>query len=188
MFKKTKAGEGAIAEAEIHAEGPGDVEAAEAGSSLRRLARAVSLHMKGEREEALKVLDGAEADADANDLAEITAARGHIQLELNRHEDAAASYARLAKIRPDSAEIRFSLGLCLQNLGRYAEAVESFRAALPLGGKQLDTQLAIGACLLHLNKQQEAREAFDAALVQAPEPRCSTSESCSATPKPKTRW
>ena len=37
MFKKTKTGEGAIAEVDIHAEAPG---AAEPGSSLRRLARA----------------------------------------------------------------------------------------------------------------------------------------------------
>src|SRR5579862_9103719 len=99
MFKKTKTGDGAVAEVEIHPEALVATEAA--GSSLRRLARAVSLHMKGEREEALKVLEGAEADSDANDLAEITAARGHIQLELNRHEEAAASYTRLAKIRPD---------------------------------------------------------------------------------------
>src|SRR5260370_25368066 len=134
MFKKTKTGEGAVAEIEIPAEGPG---VAEGGSSLRRLARAVSLHMRGEREEALKVLEGAEVDADANELAEITAARGHIQLELNRHEDAAASYARLAKIPPDSAAIPFSLALCLQNLRRYSEAVANFRASHPLARTRL---------------------------------------------------
>src|SRR5260370_2319743 len=165
LLKTTKTGAGVVAP-EAHAEVP---LSAEASSSLRRLARTVSLHMQGEREEALKVLDGAEADADASDLAEITAARAHIQLELNRHTEAAASYARLAEIRPDRADVRFHLGFCLQSLGRYAEAVESFRAALPRGAKQLDTQLAIGVCLLHLNKHQDAREAFDAALAQAPE-------------------
>src|SRR5260370_9155792 len=118
MFKKTKTGEGAVAEIEIPAEGPG---VAEGGSSLRRLARAVSLHMRGEREEALKVLEGAEVDADANELAEITAARGHIQLELNRHEDAAASYARLTKSRPEAAQIRFTRRLCFENLDPYTQ-------------------------------------------------------------------
>ncbi len=102
-------------------------------------------------------------------MTEITAARAHLQFELQRYDDAAASYARLAALRPQDSDVRSSLGLCLQNLGRYAEAVESFRQALALGAKALEMQLAIGACLLHLNEPQEAREAFDAALARVPD-------------------
>ena len=141
----------------------------QADLSSRNLARAVSLYIQGDSEHALEALNGAEAGSNESSLTEITAAKAHLQFELQRYEDAAASYTRLAALSPKDSDVRSSLGLCLQNLGRYAEAVESFRQALALGAKALEMQLAIGACLLHLNEPQEAREAFDAALSRVPD-------------------
>src|SRR5262249_12666089 len=133
---------------EILTDGAGPVEA---DTSLQHLAHSVSLHLKGQREEALKALEGVETD-DRETLSEVNAARGHIQFELSRYEDALVSYSRLSETRPNDPEVRFSLGLCYQHLGRYNEALENFRSALNLGAKRVETQLAIGACLLHLNR------------------------------------
>ncbi len=137
--------------------------------ALRSLAHAVSLHLKGEQEEALKELDRAEAYAQGGDLAEIHAARGHINSELGRFDIAAASYSQLSEQLPEDASTRYKLGLCLQHLGRYAEALDNFRTAISLGDRDLKTKLAAGACLLQLNDGKAAIEAFDTALTQTPD-------------------
>src|SRR5579863_10046462 len=142
---------------------------AESEAVSRVLAVAVSYHLKGAREEALKVLEGLDTNIRPEDAAEILAARGHVQFELGRYQDALSSYKDLAGIRPKDATVQFNLGLSLQNLARYAEALENFRKSLTLGAKPLEPQLAIGTCLLHLNRHAEALEAFDAALDLAPE-------------------
>ncbi|MGD1095653.1 MAG: tetratricopeptide repeat protein, partial [Bryobacteraceae bacterium] len=129
-------------------------------ASLRALAAAVSLHIKGKPEEALKELEGAEASADAADLAEIHAARGHIYSELGQFAPAAGSYSRLCELVPNNSEARYKLGLCLQNLGKYEMALASFQAAISLGDQELKTRLSVGGCLLHLNKGPEALVEF----------------------------
>src|SRR5271168_465386 len=111
-MQKTKTNSGNVATAEP--------EQSTSDIALRSLATAVSLHLKGEQEEALKELDRAEASAQGNDLAEIQAARGHINSELGRFDVAAASYSRLSELMPEDASTRYKLGLCLQHLGRYA--------------------------------------------------------------------
>ena len=58
-------------------------------------ARAVSLHLEGKRKEALDELDRA-LHAGKGDP-EIHAARGRVQFELERYEEAAASYLKIAK-------------------------------------------------------------------------------------------
>src|SRR5271169_5061116 len=102
-------------------------------ASLRALAAAVSLHIKGKPEAALKELEGAEATAELADMAEIHAARGHIYAELGQFGPAAVSYAHLCEFLPGNAEGRYKLGLCLQNLGKYEEAFSSFQTAITLG-------------------------------------------------------
>src|SRR6202142_148928 len=71
-----------------------------ADPSSRNLARAVSHYIQGDSGRALQALEGAEAGANEGSLTEITAARANLQFELQRYEDAAASYARLAVLRP----------------------------------------------------------------------------------------
>src|SRR5271154_2747484 len=166
MQQLVKTGQSAAADVDVSNVGQA---AFQADPSARNLARAVSHYIQGDSEQALQDLDGAEAGANESSLTEITAARAHLQFELQHYEDAAASYARLAVLRPQDSDVRSSLGLCLQNLGRHTEAVETFRQALALGAKALEMQLAIGASLLHLNEPQEAREAFDAALARVPD-------------------
>src|ERR1700733_3622566 len=57
--------------------------------SSRNLARAVSHYIQGESGRALQALEGAEAGANESSLTEVTAARAHLQFELQRYEDAA---------------------------------------------------------------------------------------------------
>src|SRR5580658_8112373 len=145
MQQLVKTGQSAAADVEVSNAGQ---TAFQADPSSRNLARAVSHYIQGDSEQALEALEGAEAGANESSLTEITAARAHLQFELQRYDQAAANYARLAVLRPQDSDVRSSLGLCLQNLGRYTEAVENFRQALALGAKPLEMQLAVGACLL----------------------------------------
>src|ERR1700722_899828 len=152
---------------------PGSVATAEpeapnSDAALRSLALAVSLHLRGSQEQALKELDRAEEHASASDLPEIHAARGHINSELGRFDAAALSFTRLVELLPNDIPTRYKLGLCLQHIGRYAEALEHFHKAISLGDQDLKTKLAAGACLLQLNDGKAAIEVFDQAFAQAP--------------------
>src|SRR5580704_13996030 len=137
------------------------------GRALRHFAKAVTLHLKSDREGALAELDATEEYG--GDAAQVNAARGHIQFELKRFEDAACSYSRLCEIDPQNSETRFLLGLCYHNLGHHAEALEAFRTVLKKNPSHLQAQLAAGTCLLNLNKHKEALEAFTAAQSLAPD-------------------
>src|SRR5271156_3334727 len=75
----------------------------------RVLAVAVSYHLKGAREEALKVLEGVDTNIRPEDAAEVFSARGHVQFELGRYQDALSSYSQLADIRPNDATAHFNL-------------------------------------------------------------------------------
>src|SRR5450755_4841862 len=79
-----------------------EIDGGEKGAgSQSHLARAVTLHLAGKREEALKQLQRAIA---ANEVsAEIYRAMGHIQFELNSFEDAAKSYRILVQVKPQYA-------------------------------------------------------------------------------------
>jgi len=72
-----------------------------AGGSQTHLARAVTLHLAGKREEALKQLQRAIAANEAS--AEIYRAMGHIQFELGNFDEAAKSYRILAQVKPQYA-------------------------------------------------------------------------------------
>src|SRR5260370_7000455 len=90
-----------------------ELEAAEKnGSSHSHLARAVTLHLAGKREEALKQLQRAIAANEAS--AEIYRAMGHIQFELNNFDEAAKSYRILVQVKPQYAMGWFNLPVSLQ--------------------------------------------------------------------------
>ena len=69
--------------------------------SQTHLARAVTLHLAGKRDEALKQLQRAIAANEAS--AEIYRAMGHIQFELGNFEEAAKSYRILTQVKPQYA-------------------------------------------------------------------------------------
>src|SRR6266700_6384940 len=77
--------------------------------SQSHLARAVTLHLAGRREEALKQLQRAIAANEAS--AEIYRAMGHIHFELGAFDEAAKSYRTLVQIKPQYAMGWFNLAV-----------------------------------------------------------------------------
>src|SRR5512135_3728596 len=67
----------------------------------RSVARAVSLHLEGKLEEALKELQRAVAKGEKS--AEVFSAMGHIQCELGQHEGGVASYTEFLRLEPQNA-------------------------------------------------------------------------------------
>ncbi len=94
-MEKSKTNPGSVATAEP--------ESPNSDAALRSLALAVSLHLRGEQEEALRELDRAETQASESDLVEIHAARGHINSELGRFDVAATSFSHLTARKLSSA-------------------------------------------------------------------------------------
>ena len=128
------------------------------------LARAVVLHMKGDLKGALSALDSADHNGAGN--AEILAARGYLQMDLEDYEAAARSYALLLDHQSGDAEGWFQWGFCLQKLGRSAEALEKFQEAARAGSNWIETPLAIGICQLNLKQYTESIASFEKCLAR----------------------
>jgi len=131
------------------------------------LALAVSAHLAGRREEALKHLQRAVASNQTSP--EIYRAMGHIQFEMGQFDAAERSYRTLAQAKPQYALGWFNLGVCLDRRGSWTQAVESFQKACALDTTQLDAWLALGICHLHLNDARSALTAFDRCVEIAPD-------------------
>ena len=95
-----------------------------ANATSSALAKAVTHHLAGQSENALTDLDIA-LDG-ANRTAEVLAARGYLQLELGRFEDAWESYSKALEMDPRDPQISFNSGIALQNLGRTARSHPAF--------------------------------------------------------------
>ena len=99
-----------------------------AAGSQSHLARAVTLHLAGKREEALKQLQRAIAANEAS--AEIYRAMGHIQFELGNFDEAAKSYRILVQVKPQYAMGWFNLAVCLERAGAWEDAAQAFHRAV----------------------------------------------------------
>src|SRR5215471_10672272 len=91
------------------------------------LARAVTLHLAGKREEALKNLQRAVTNNEGS--AEIYRAMGHIQFELGAFDDAAKSYRILVQVKPQYSMGWFNLAVCLERAGVWEDASQAFHRA-----------------------------------------------------------
>src|SRR5947209_19104267 len=76
------------------------------------LARAVALHLAGNREEALRQLEAALKAGETS--AEIYRAMGHIQFEMGSYEDSGQSYRSLLKLKPQYGAGWFNLAISLE--------------------------------------------------------------------------
>src|SRR3954447_9997063 len=92
------------------------------GNGVGALAKAVSLHLEGKRQEALQELNGAVSHA--GETAELCSAIGHIHFELEQYDEAAKNYTRLLSLDPKHLTGQFNLAVCLEKLGRWEEAAE----------------------------------------------------------------
>ena len=139
----------------------------EKGGRSRSLATAVSLHLEGKAEEALRELRRA-VERGENKPA-IFSAMGHILYELQRYQEGVEAYSHLIQLEPHHRSGYFKLAVCLEKLGRWDEAAANFRKALQIAPGNSEAQLGLGICLLHLENSEQALEAFDQHLSQQPE-------------------
>src|SRR5688572_26244048 len=72
------------------------------------LSRAISMHLEGKSAQALEEL----ARSPGGSSSEILSAKGQIEFELERYEDAARSYAKIAEYDVKHKTAHFNLGVC----------------------------------------------------------------------------
>ena len=142
-----------------HLEGP-EKSGAGPSSGPGYLARAVALHLAGQREEALKQLQRAVAANEES--AEIYRAMGHIQFELGDFQESAKSYRTLAQLKPQYAMGWFNLAVSLERSGAWDDASEAFHKACTLDPKHLEAQLGLGVCHLRMEDPKSAPGVFRA--------------------------
>ena len=130
------------------------------------LSRAIKLHLDGKSAEALEELS---RTLPGEDSAEIHSARGHIEFEGGRYEDAAQSYSKVVEAHQNHKTAWFNLGVCQEKLQRYSEAIESLRKALELDPGRIEANFGLGICLLRTNRFKEAAQYFDTYLQKKPE-------------------
>ncbi len=139
---------------------------ANAGPASGFLARAVSLHLAGKREDALKQLQRAFASNEASP--EIYRAMGHIQFELGDYQEASKSYRTLTQLKPQFAKGWFNFAVCLERISAWDEAAQAFHKACTLDSSHLDAYLGLGATQLRLEDPKSALFAFEHCLELAP--------------------
>src|ERR1051325_7232380 len=133
----------------------------------RSVARAVSMHLEGKLEDALKELHRATSKGEKS--AEVYWAMGHIQCELGQFDGGVESYREFLRLEPKNATGWFNMAVCLENLGRWQEAAEKFKTAGDLDPSRLEAQLGMGICHLHLNDAKAGLSAFEKCLSKAPD-------------------
>jgi len=90
---------------------------------------------------------------------------GHTDLglalsNLDRIDEAIASFERAIENRDDDLEALASLGILLSLEGRLAEAVRHYRRAIEVAPKRADLENGLGVALLGLDRPEEAVAAF----------------------------
>src|SRR5450432_3196869 len=136
--------------------------AEKSGGSQSHLARAVTLHLAGKREDALKQLQRAIAANEGS--AEIYRAMGHIQFELGNFEEAAKSYRILVQVKPQYAIGWFNLAVCLERSSAWEDAAQAFHKACTLEPAHLDAHLGLGVCHLREEDPKSALFSFERCL------------------------
>ena len=123
------------------------------------LAKAVSLHLEGNLEEALDEINGALASGEESP--EIYSAKAQLQYDLEQYEEASKSYAKVLSLNPRHSAANFHMAVCLEKLGRWQEAAEFFEKAAETDPGRIDARLGLGICKLHLDKTEAAAETLD---------------------------
>ena len=88
---------------------------------------------------------------------------------LNRLDEAEASYRRALQINPDFAEVHYNLGIILQNLNRLDEAGASYRRALQVIPDFAEAHYNLGNILIDLGHPDDAERSYRRALVIRPD-------------------
>jgi tetratricopeptide (TPR) repeat protein len=133
---------------------------------LVHLAKAVSLHLRGNTGQALLQLP--DTPPPGGLAAEVYSARGHLQLEMQAFGDAARDFSRLLELQPESASAQYHLAHCFQQQNSWEDAERLFQAAAKSDKYRFASLLGAGICLLHLKRPHDALTAFGLCLEQNP--------------------
>src|SRR5216684_5135821 len=131
------------------------------------LARSVSLHLEGKHKDALTELNAAIENGEES--AELFAAKGHLQFELEHYGEAIKSYEKLLSLAPRHTTANFNIGLCHEKQGRWNEAAEAFQKAIETDPQRVEANLGLGICLLHQEKPEPSIACFDKVLARQPD-------------------
>ena len=105
----------------------------------RTLSKAVSLHLEGKLEPAVRLLskaiEGGEKEAG------LYTALGHIQYEMRDFDGAALTYMQLVELEPLHRTGHFNLGVCHGHLKDWKSSAEAFRNALEADSNRADALL-----------------------------------------------
>ena len=124
---------------------------------------AIRLRLEGASEAALKELAQAEESPDALLLA------GQILFELERLEEAAERYGRLAAKYPAHPFANFNHGICAARLGRWRVAAENLQRALVLDPDLHKAWFVLGVCFLNERRLTDAGACFSHSLKLYPD-------------------
>ncbi|MGA2596870.1 MAG: tetratricopeptide repeat protein [Bryobacteraceae bacterium] len=134
---------------------------------LPALAKAINLNAEGKTVKALREVESAVQAGD--NTPELHWARGQLDFELKRFEDAKKAYERVLALRPKNKGATFNIALCLEKLGRFEEAAERFRQVARLDPDLPAARVGLGGCLLHLDKPEDGLKEFSTCLEKDPE-------------------
>ena len=84
--------------------------------------------------------------------------------DLNRLDEALASYDRALEIQPRHAQAHLGRGNVLHKLKRYDDALAAYQGALALRPDQAESHYGLGNVLYQLMRRDEALAAYDKAL------------------------
>lgn len=110
--------------------------------------RAADLAAEGRRDEAIALLrgDGAERDYEAQ------MALGVLLVGAERFQEAAASFDRATRLRPERDEPAYYLGVALAKSGRWEESLAPLLRAVDIAPRNAQARYALGATALALGR------------------------------------
>ncbi len=126
---------------------------------------AVSLHVRGASEAALRIMQDAITAGDTDALL----VAGQIHFEMGRYDDAASDFQKLVQWSPTSRVANFNHGLALAKTGRWSAAIESLQRAAVRDPERFEIWLTLGLCLLNEQRGEEAATCFKQVLTLRPE-------------------
>jgi tetratricopeptide (TPR) repeat protein len=129
------------------------------------LGDAIRLHLGGDHEAALDLLQPAIAAGDSGAVS----LAGQIRFELGRFEEAATAFRQLAERSPASLIASFNHGLALAKLRRWTPAIEWLQRAAVRDPERFEGWFALGVCLLGERRGDEADSCFHQVLKLRPE-------------------
>lgn len=121
----------------------------------------------GDYAKALPLLTEAEKYAPENP--DLLSELGTVELQMSLWEDAAATFKRVVKLRPNDSLAVYNLGRAFMGLSRFEDARQQFARFVEVRPEDASGHCALGMTLAALERVPEARQQFERSIALAPE-------------------